>query len=91
MSFEIWHKIPGYEGRYSMSSDDRIRSNRRTLKYKTGYKRDVEDRILSTRKNNRNIPMVDLYLRSDEGGLKKVTRSLNVLRCSIPQLRDNEL
>lgn len=82
---EEWFGIPGYDDRYSLSNMGRVRSNKRVVVYKTGYEREVESKVLSTRKNNRGIEIVDLYYTKD-GKMKKATRSLNVLRKSIKEL-----
>ncbi len=77
----IFYKIPGYQGKYSMNMDGKIRSNARTIVSKHGVENDIPARILSTRNNNRGLEIVDLY-----DGKKKVTRSVKKIKLTVKEL-----
>lgn len=63
---EIWKDIPGYEGRYQVSSLGRVRSLDRTTKHKDGKITSHRGRVLKQQTNNKGYRMV-----SFSGGPRK--------------------
>ena len=77
---EVFYKVPGYGDEYMMSGSDVVKRKARRVIYRTGYVKDVPEKVLRPRPNGNGIMMVDRY----EGG-KKVTRSLVALRRTVKE------
>lgn len=58
---ESWVDIAGYEGRYQVSSEGRIKSLERTVMRKNGKKQRVGQLILKTRLDIDGYPIVNLW------------------------------
>lgn len=72
--FEQWRLIPGFQEKYSISSERNVRSNARTVRFKNGGIREVKESMKKIRSNAQGVEMVNLY---DDG--LKVTRAVSVL------------
>jgi hypothetical protein len=58
---EIWKDVPGYEGRYRVSSKGRIKSLNRAVPYRIGITRTLPERLLKPTKNYKGYLCVKLY------------------------------
>lgn len=57
---EVWRDIQGYEGKYQVSSQGRVRSLTRLITNKLGVSQLVQGRIMKATKNRRGYYIVDL-------------------------------
>lgn len=58
---EIWKDIKGYEGRYQVSDQGRVKSLERKVKYKAGKLRLMKERILKAGLNTHGYSFVALH------------------------------
>ncbi len=54
---EIWKAVPGWEGFYEVSSDGRVRSLTRTVRFADGRRRQFNGRICKLKVGNHGYPM----------------------------------
>ncbi|QEA11315.1 HNH endonuclease [Mycobacterium phage Buttons] len=58
---ELWRPIPGWEGRYSVSNEGRVRSEEREFVDRAGRTQRVRERILSAPPDSKGRPHVQLF------------------------------
>ena len=63
---EVWKPVPGYEGFYSVSDLERVRSDKRTIVDKNGHSRRIPGAIITPEKKSSGYLIVRLWKNHDQ-------------------------
>lgn len=74
---EEWRDIPGYEGRYQVSSLGRVKTLARITTYKDGRNKEIKEKIHSAKPSGTGYPIVAL---TNDNGAKAVAVHILVAR-----------